>query len=150
MTEKDLDVIIERAAVRFRSGFNCAEAVYLAGAEILGKDATPSVMTGFGGGISRQNLLCGALTGGIVAIGLACGRTEGTDRETKDRAYRMVGEFVSKFKDLFDSEYCEKLCGYNLSDPEGVALFMKNDTHNQVCSRYVLEAIRLLSKILND
>jgi C_GCAxxG_C_C family probable redox protein len=60
-------------------GFHCAEAVSKAILELYGTDnAQPVAMaaTGFGGGIGRSHAeVCGALAGGVVAIGCLMGRT---------------------------------------------------------------------------
>jgi C_GCAxxG_C_C family probable redox protein len=68
----------ERRGVRlFDSGYNCAEAVLLATSQDALRRKVgaviPRIATGFGGGISRNGDVCGALTGGIMGIGLAGG-----------------------------------------------------------------------------
>lgn len=143
-----LDVIRDRASQRFNSGYNCAESVFLAGVEMLGKDVDCSVMTGFGGGMARLGGPCGALTGAAAAIGLACGRTIGSDAEAKQRAYQMVGMLFDAFRLEFGSEFCTELCGYDLSTPEGVKHFTENDTHRKVCTTFVLRAVELLSEVI--
>lgn len=150
MSAPDIDAIRDRAAGRFNSGFNCAESVYMAGAELMGKSAAPSVMTGFGGGIARHDSVCGALVGGIAVIGLACGRTEGADRETKERAYEMAGRFFERFREELGSELCTRLCGYDFSTPEGVDGFVRNDVHSQICTQFVLKAVDLLAEVMGD
>jgi C_GCAxxG_C_C family probable redox protein len=149
MTSESLQIILDRTEERFNSGYNCAESVFMAGAEMMGKDGPPSVMTGFGGGIARQASLCGALTGGIAAIGLACGRVERSDNEAKAKVYGLVSELFGRFRDEFGSELCPQVCGYDLSTPEGLQGFVQNDTHRKVCSRFVLWTVEILGELLS-
>ena len=90
----------ENNALRlFISGYNCAEAVLLATSQDLLLDRVetiiPRVATGFGGGLSRNGDVCGALTGGIMRIGLAAGRNSA--EESRDRCYEAVDRFYSAF-----------------------------------------------------
>ncbi len=61
-------------------GFHCAEAVSKAILELYGTGQTPQIpmaATGFGGGIGRTHIdVCGALAGGVVAIGCLWGRAK--------------------------------------------------------------------------
>ena len=45
-----------------------------------------------GGGIGRKGSLCGALTGGILALGLAMGRMDPKDTAARDRIYARARE----------------------------------------------------------
>lgn len=120
----------------------------MAGAELIGRDELPSIMTGFGAGISRQGSLCGALTGGIAAIGLSVGRVDGSDKEAKERVYRTVDEFTQRFHDKFGSVSCTDLCECDLTTQDGRERFMREDRHNKVCVEFVLGAIDLLKEFL--
>ena len=150
MGSVDVEAIKDRAVERFNSGYNCAEAVFMAGGEIVGKEASPSAMTGFGGGIARQGSVCGALTGAIAAIGLAAGRTEGSDLETKQQVYRSAGELFRRFREEFGSEHCTYLCGCDLSTQDGRDRFVREDVHHRVCVRFVSGTVELLAGILSE
>ena len=69
----------ELASGYFGSGFHCAEAVAKAVLESLGHDANAAVAhaTAFGGGFGGTYCeACGALSGGLLAIGHLHGRCE--------------------------------------------------------------------------
>jgi C_GCAxxG_C_C family probable redox protein len=149
MNNEKIEEILQRVSTRFNSGYNCAESVYVAGGEVIDKEAAPSVMTGFGGGLARHNSVCGAVTGAVAAIGLHCGRTDGADRETKDKVYALVSQFIAQFRDEFGSLTCTELCGCDLSTPEGVQTFVGNDTHRQVCTRFVTGAVQIIADMLD-
>ncbi|MBN1812144.1 MAG: C_GCAxxG_C_C family protein [Anaerolineae bacterium] len=94
----------EKAFDYFRSGFHCAESISRAIVELHGGGADSSEVqrftAGFVGGIGGTHQeTCGALTGGIVAIGCLRGRREaGQDnREVKELATEFRRRFVAEF-----------------------------------------------------
>ena len=81
------------------SGFHCAEAVSKAVVETYGQGMSqdiPKVATAFGGGIGRTHQdICGALTGGVIALGCLFGRNEpGADWTD---AYELAAELTRRF-----------------------------------------------------
>jgi len=85
------DVVGEKAVNRFLSGYNCAQSVLLTmfehwnGENVL----VPKIASAFGGGIGRCGSVCGALTGGVMAIGIKCGTNE-PSAEKRLRAYELA------------------------------------------------------------
>jgi C_GCAxxG_C_C family probable redox protein len=69
-----------RAEEMYRSGeFLCSEAVLLVANEFLGKpmpDKIVKLASGFPVGMGMAGCVCGALSGGIMALGLKYGRTK--------------------------------------------------------------------------
>ncbi len=69
----------QEAEELYRSGqFLCSEAVFLVANEFLGKpvpDEMVRLASGFPVGMGTSGCACGALTGGIMALGLKYGRT---------------------------------------------------------------------------
>ena len=75
----DAQEAANRAAAYFGNGFHCAEAVAAAVLETLGQDARQATAhaTAFGAGFARTfQEACGALSGGLIAIGHLYGRSE--------------------------------------------------------------------------
>ncbi len=68
----------ERAAELFQKGYNCSQSVIGAYAEELGvpEETALRMAAGFGGGIGRCGEACGALTGGVMVVGLRTGSAE--------------------------------------------------------------------------
>ncbi|MGD0422397.1 MAG: C-GCAxxG-C-C family protein [Candidatus Bathyarchaeia archaeon] len=132
----------------FNSGYNCAEAVLLATTQdvLLGKVETviPRVATGFGGGLSRNGDVCGALTGGIMRIGLAVGRNSA--EESRDRCYRAVDRFYSAFVKEFGTCKCRELTGLDLKTEEGRAAYQAR-VHLERCTKIVSWAARFAPQI---
>jgi C_GCAxxG_C_C family probable redox protein len=72
-----------RAKKLFDSGYNCAESVFCAVSQELAlkPGRAQKLATGFGAGVARQGLACGAFTGAAMAVGLAQGRTKPRDKK---------------------------------------------------------------------
>lgn len=97
-----------RAASLHAGGFNCAESVLTAVLEqagLAGNEVVPKIATCFGGGIGRTHEdVCGALVGGLMAVGCLLGRTEqGADW---DRAAQTAVEIRDRFSEPFPSSRC--------------------------------------------
>lgn len=93
----------------FRSGHNCAEAVFLAAVHTQDIQACPDVVrlaTGFGGGMGRGEV-CGALSGAILALGAVLGRTKAEgDQETLKKMREQV---ITRFEEELGPVQCRVL-----------------------------------------
>lgn len=91
------------------AGFHCAEAVSKSIIEIYSDQANSydsKIATPFGGGVglSKQEM-CGALSGGLIALGYLYGRSS-TEGDMKDSTKR-----AAKFRDTFIQKYGTTNCG---------------------------------------
>ena len=103
-------------------------------------DVIPSIATGFCGGMSRTGNLCGAVSGGVMALGLAFGRH--TPQDSREPAYIAVQAFLSGFEARFGSLTCPGLTGCHLGTPEGMEKFQQLRSTID-CSCFVAEAAQL-------
>ena len=108
----DREEIEKRAFNYFQSGFNCAEAVSKTMTELFSKEPAldiPKVATGFGGGIggTKCEATCGAVSGGVIALGLLFGRMEKS--VDKQRVYDLASEFRIRFIDKSGSNNCQTI-----------------------------------------
>lgn len=72
----------QRAEALFRSGLNCAESVLAAvlAGQGLEPEGVTRLGTAFGAGVGRSKAeLCGALSGGLIALGYLQGRRSGEE-----------------------------------------------------------------------
>ena len=104
----------ERAEELFKSGYNCAQAVIGAFCEDLGLDfdTTMKLSEGFGGGIGRMRLTCGAVSGMVMVAGMMLSRGE-KEGDTRMEVYGKVQELAEKFKEMNGSIVCADLLGGN-------------------------------------
>jgi len=126
-----------RAVSHFDSHYNCAESVLLVAKETLGIpcSAVPGVATGFGAGIGRRGSICGALTGAIMAIGLAHGRSKPT--QDREKAYGLALKTFNRFVSRFGSPYCIKLTGCDMTTARGRNKFTARGVRTEKCNKYV-------------
>jgi C_GCAxxG_C_C family probable redox protein len=145
---------IEEVAKRnFDSGFNCAESTLAAVKDGLGArgragdPVIPRIATGFGGGISRNGDVCGAIIGGVMAISLALGRDK--SEQSREPCYRAVDRFYNDFRIRFGSCKCRELTNTNLKTAEG-AMIYKTEVHTDVCLPLVAWAAKRASDIIEE
>jgi C_GCAxxG_C_C family probable redox protein len=126
----------------------CAESVLLAVSEALGvaSPLLPRLATGFCSGLARTSGPCGALSGGVMALGLALGRDSG--RESLDPAYAAVQEYLEYFRAAFPADSCLGLTGCDLGTPEGQRGFRDTGAKQRVCLPVVQAAAAQVVRIL--
>jgi len=137
------------AKLRFNSGFNCAESILLTLSSGLGrKDSRsfiPRIATGFGGGVGRNGDMCGALSGGVMAIGLALGRDKA--EESRDPCYAAVDRFYTDFVKEFGSSKCRELIGIDLKGRVGSGS-AHQPVHPERCNLIVAWAAKRANEII--
>lgn len=108
-----MDKRVERAVENFMAGYGCCQSVVAAFADLYGLDDTlaKKVAAGFGGGVGRLRMMCGAVSGIVMLIGLDCGQTEGGDREGKSACYKVVQELLAQSKQENGSLICAEILG---------------------------------------
>jgi C_GCAxxG_C_C family probable redox protein len=144
-----IDDVALRSRELFDSGFHCAESVLLAVAESKGiqSDFIPKVATGFCGGVSRTCGMCGAVSGGIMAIGLFTGRNSPND--SRDEAYALVQKLLDLFETKFGSTNCKQLTGCDLGTEEGQNYFKTNNLIEQ-CKTFTEDATRMAMSLVRE
>ena len=141
----------ERAISKFAGGYNCAQSVFFAFLEDLeiDQDTALKVASGFGGGMGRQGEVCGAVTGGIMALGAKHGRGEKEDPTAADVTYAKTREFMAQFASKHGSCLCRELLnGCDLATEEGQAAFREKDLKNKVCTPCVQSAVEMVEKMM--
>ena len=113
MTNQEIDKRVERAVENFMAGYGCCQSVVAAFADLYGLDDTlaKKMAAGFGGGVGRLRMMCGAVSGIVMLIGLDCGQTEGGDREGKSACYKVVQELLAQSKQENGSLICAEILG---------------------------------------
>ena len=111
-------MITEEEAARtaehnFRSGYNCAQAVFCTFAAELGLDESTAkrLSQPFGGGVCRMRHICGTVSGMLLALGLLEGSDDVADKNAKDSIYKHGQELSAQFKEAHGSVECRELLG---------------------------------------
>ena len=138
-------VYTEKAATLFREGYNCAQSVLLTMQDFWNekKPLEPKVASAFGGGIGGRGSLCGALTGGVIAIGQKDGSNEQIDKE-REKAYFLAITFYNRFQKENGSVFCRDLIGYDLTDPKERKKARDSQVFLNKCVHFVEKAVDIL------
>ena len=96
--------------------------------------------------MARSGGLCGAVSGGLIAIGLIHGRS--SPAYDIDPCYQAVQEFLQRFSAQYKSLSCLELTGIFLDTPEGQAVYLAKG-QMQLCTNYVGDSARLVVDILD-
>lgn len=109
----ELEERVRRAVENFMQGYGCCQSVVAAFSDLYGLDETMAkrIGAGFGGGVGRMRMMCGAVSGIVILVGLDCGQTEGDDREGKSACYKVVQELLAKSKEQNGSLICAEILG---------------------------------------
>ena len=96
---KEMEDRIQLAVENFMQGYGCCQSVVAAFADLYGMDKQLALRmaAGFGGGVGRLRMMCGAVSGLVILAGLDCGQTEGSDRAGKSACYKVVQQLLGKF-----------------------------------------------------
>lgn len=115
---KELEMRVDKAVDYFMQGYGCCQSVVAAFADLYGLDEVMAkrIAAGFGGGVGRMRMMCGAVSGIVILVGLDCGQTVGSDREGKSNCYKVVQELLSQSKEQNGSLICAEILGLNGHD----------------------------------
>ena len=110
----------EKAYLHFKSGCNCAQAVFLAFADKYGIDEATALKlaASFGGGMGRMREVCGAFSGMLLVNGMETGCADVTNVEGKTANYQMVQALAAQFKEANGSLICRELLGLAKMPPK--------------------------------
>ena len=139
----------QRSLELFKSGYFCAESVLLAIAENQGiqSDLIPRIATGFCSGISRTGGMCGAVSGAIMGINLAAGRS--SPSESMEFCYTLVQRLIRQFESQYGSANCRQLMGCDLATEAGQRYFMENNLMER-CHQYAVDATRMAISLIAE
>ncbi len=137
----------DEAENTFQLGYNCAQAVLTPFAQrfSLDREVALRLSAAFGGGIARRGQVCGAVSGGLMALGLARART---DPEGKEENYALAQEFMLRFEEAQGSLLCRELIKVDLSTPEGRQQAHDSGITRTVCPAVVRSAAEIIESLL--
>jgi C_GCAxxG_C_C family probable redox protein len=90
--------------------------------------------------MARTTGLCGAVSGGMMAINIQSGRS--SPEQSLDENYAQTQNLLKAFEDKFGSTNCLELIGCDLGTEEGQKAFSENNCID-LCNQFVEEATHL-------
>lgn len=129
----------------------CAQATLAPFLEIIKcQDGSPMLASAslFSGGASRC-LTCGAISAGLMVLGMKYGRQRLTDPvEMLSKAEKMSGKLIDRFKEKYKAVTCCELTGYNLGDSEQKKAFMADGEAHQKCTERIKTTTEWIAEII--
>jgi C_GCAxxG_C_C family probable redox protein len=132
----------------FNQNFNCAQSVLAAFASQLDMDKNKllKMASPFGGGVARRGHICGAISGGLMTLGLAKGAD---DPAGKEEAYRLGQEFMRRFESRHGSILCRELLEFDISTDAGWQEAREKGLFKTRCPAFVNDAAEIAREMLD-
>lgn len=143
----------EKQAVRnFADGCNCAQSVLMAYADVLGLTQAQAAMVsvGFGGGMGRLRLHCGAFSAAVMLAGALEG-ADGAKKEHRTATYARVQEIYRQFVERNGTVSCAELLG-RAGVPENPTPEERTPEYyaRRPCARIIRSACQLIDGMLAE
>ena len=106
----------DKAREMFLQGYNCCQAVVGAFADLYGFDPETAMKMaeGFGGGLGRMRLTCGAVNGMAMVAGMKMSHGKAGDLQRRGDIYAVVRQMVEEFKAQNGTIICAELLGLSM------------------------------------
>lgn len=106
----------DKAREMFLQGYNCCQAVVGAFADLYGFDPETAMKMaeGFGGGLGRMRLTCGAVNGMAMVAGMKMSHGKAGDLQRRGDIYAVVRQMVNEFKEQNGTIICAELLGLSM------------------------------------
>lgn len=144
---------VEKAIALHKSGFGCAQSVASVFSEEFDIDMVTAqkMAIGLGGGIGRQGEVCGALSGGVLVLGMNYG-VNSMDGEAnkiaKEKVYELDKEFTRQYKERTGAIRCNDILGFDMNDPEARAEALAKGIFATRCNQCIQDSVEILEKLL--
>ena len=141
----------DKAAELFWQDYNCAQSVLLAYSDVLqiDKETAINLSCGFGGGMSRLQETCGAVSAAYMIFGLANADLK-DNPEKVAKTYTMVQTFHKKFTQQKGTTICKALINCDLNTEEGQSYFKTNNLKRKVCEGCIRDSVKLINEIIRE
>ena len=142
----------ETAIAMFADGYSCAQSAFAACAQPFGlpKETAIKIAQAFGGGIGGTGMICGAVTGALMALGFTCSMKDGKDNQAKMHAKHLTQDFLQRFSSQHGSLLCRELTGQDLTTLEGLNKAIASGVFQTICPGLVRDGVRTLQAVLAE
>lgn len=152
--EIDKEARMRRAEELFMQGFNCAQSVAAAFADVYGysEQQMLRVSAGFGAGIGRMRMSCGAFNAMALLAGLENGSTTPGDLEGKSANYKLVQQLAARFQEEHSSLICAELLKLKRDTPLTYEASERTAEYYQErpCVKQIISAARIYAEYLEN
>ncbi len=149
--EIDVEARAEAARANFLAGYNCAQSVVMAYADVAGIDRefAAKVSASFGGGMGRMREVCGTVSGMSMLAGFISPATDPSDMAQRKANYALVQEFAGKFRAENGAIVCRELLGLDGTQSSAQPSERTPEYYRRrPCADYVASAARIVGEYL--
>ena len=142
-----------RAKEFFNKGYNCAQSVALAYADItsLDEEMVAQITASFGGGMGRLREVCGAVSGMAFVASFISPCPTADNAEAKKANYALVQHFAEKFREQNGSIVCRQLLGLEQPKDEPTPSPRTAEYYKKrPCAEYVYDAALIVGEYLQN
>lgn len=142
-----------RAKEYFNKGYNCAQSVALAYADIttLDEEMVAKITASFGGGMGRLREVCGAVSGMAFVASFVSPCPTADNAEAKKANYALVQEFAEKFRKKNGAIVCRTLLGLDRPKDEPTPSARTAEYYKKrPCAEYVYDAALIVGEYLEN
>ncbi len=127
----------EIAYNKFKEGYNCAQAVAIAFADLMGMEEKTAALlvSGFGGGIGRLREVCGAVSGMVFVLSMLKGYDDPKADASKKELYAIIQKLAGEFEKENGSIICRELISFKQTNKDAYS-----------CAELVKNAVKILEK----
>ena len=143
----------QRAKEYFNEGYNCAQAVALAYADLTSLDehTVATITASFGGGMGRLREVCGAVSGMSFVASFVAPCPSADDAEAKKANYALVQHFAEAFRQQNGYIVCRQLLGLDRPKDEPTPSPRTAEYYKKrPCAEYVYEAALIVGRYLEN
>ena len=117
---KDMSDRIQKARENFLKGYNCAQSVFMAFADVMGLTEAEAAKfsSPFGAGFGRVREVCGTVSAMTMLLGYFEGNADPKDQEGKTRIYTRERELIELFLKGQKSIVCREILGLEKGQDE--------------------------------
>ena len=148
MKTKNAKIAVES----FKSGLNCAQSVLTTYASKLDIDIklAKDIASGFGGGMGKLQLTCGAVTGSFMVLSQYNSKNFVDDKKRKENTNMMIQKFSDNFISINGTMDCSSLLKCDLNTEEGQSYARENNLYERVCEKCVSDSIGIIEELIQE
>ena len=141
---------VQKARDNFLKGYNCAQAVLVAYADVLGmtEEQAAKFSSPFGAGFGRMREVCGTVSAMTMLLGFWEGNANPDDQEGKTRIYTRERELTQLFLNEQKSIVCREILGLEKGQEEPPAPSVRTLEYyeSRPCLGCVETAVRIIER----